>query len=100
LLARADQAVQRVRGDACNEVLRVSYAPSVTAGIVPRALEKFQAATPGVRIELADLSSREMNDLANAGRLDLLINPEACKQRNGDREMEARRFMGKRNPRP
>jgi len=28
---------------------------------------KFQAATPGVRIELADLSSREMNELAKAG---------------------------------
>lgn len=76
LLARADQAVQRVRGQARNEVLRVGYAPSLTVGIMPRALEKFQAATPGVRIELADLSLREMNELANAGRLDLLINPE------------------------
>jgi DNA-binding transcriptional LysR family regulator len=76
LLARADQAVQRVRGQARNEVLRVGYAPSLTVGIMPRALEKFQATTPGVRIELADLSLREMNELANAGRLDLLINPE------------------------
>src|SRR5882757_10270571 len=70
LLARADQAIQRVRGEARNEILRVGYAPSVTAGIMPGALEKFQAATPGVRIELADLSSREMNELAKAGRLD------------------------------
>jgi DNA-binding transcriptional LysR family regulator len=77
LLARADQAIQRVRGEARNEILRVGYAPSVTAGIMPGALEKFQAATPGVRIELADLSSREMNELAKAGRLDLLITPEA-----------------------
>ncbi len=76
VLARADQAVQRVRGEGRNEVLRVGYAPSVTAGIMPGALEKFQAATPGVRIELADLSSREMNELAKAGRLDLLITPE------------------------
>jgi DNA-binding transcriptional LysR family regulator len=76
LLARADQAVQRVRGEARNEVLRVGYAPSVTAGLMPGALEKFQAAAPGVRIELADLSSREMHELANAGRLDLLITPE------------------------
>ena len=76
LLARADQAVRRVRGDGRSEVLRVGYAPSMTAGIMPGALEKFQAATPGVRIELADLSSREMNALAKAGQLDLLITPE------------------------
>jgi len=76
LLARADKAVQRVRGEGRNEVLRVGYAPSVTAGIMPGALEKFQAATPGVRIELSDLSSREMNELAKAGQLDLLITPE------------------------
>src|SRR5258708_40189266 len=44
LLARADQAVQRVRGEARNEVLRVDYSPSVTAGLMPRALERIQAA--------------------------------------------------------
>ncbi len=76
LLARADKAMQRVRGECRNEVLRVGYAPSLTAGLMPGALEKFQAATPGVRIELADLSTREMNELANAGRLDLLIAPD------------------------
>jgi DNA-binding transcriptional LysR family regulator len=76
LLVRADKAVQRVRGECRNEVLRVGYAPSVTAGIMPGALEKFQAATPRVRIELSDLSSREMNELAKAGQLDLLITPE------------------------
>lgn len=76
LLARADQAMQRVRGECRNEILRVGYAPSLTAGIMPGALEKFQAATPGVRIELADLSSREMNEMANAGRLDLVVTPE------------------------
>ena len=77
LLARADQAVQRVRGESRNEVLRVGYAPSAAAGIMPGALEKFQAAAPRVRIELADLSSREMNEQARDGRLDLLITPDA-----------------------
>src|SRR5471032_1416765 len=61
LLARADQAMQRVRGECRNEVLRVGYAPSLVAGLLPGVLEKFQAAAPRVRIELADLSSREMN---------------------------------------
>jgi len=76
LLARADRAIQNVRGEARNEILRVGYAPSMTAGIMPRALERFQAAGPRVRVELADLSSREMHDLANGGRLDLVITPE------------------------
>lgn len=75
LLARADQAIQRVRGEAHHEILRVGYAPSLTTGIVPGALEKFQAATPRVRIELADLAPREMTEMARAGRLDLLMGP-------------------------
>src|SRR6266542_5416365 len=73
VLARADEAVQRVRGEARSETLRVGYAPSMTAGVMPAALEKFQSTTPRVRIELADLSSREINELANEGRLDLAI---------------------------
>ncbi len=76
LLARADRAVQRVRGERRDEVLRIGYAPSLVAGLMPGALEKFQATSPRVRIELADLSSREMNEQANAGRLDLLIGPQ------------------------
>jgi LysR family transcriptional regulator, benzoate and cis,cis-muconate-responsive activator of ben and cat genes len=78
VLARADQAVRRARGESRNEVLRVGYAPSATAGILPGALEKFQALAPRVRIELADLSSREMNEQAREGLLDLLITPDAA----------------------
>src|SRR5260370_23402944 len=47
----------------------------MAGGVMPAALEKFQSATPRVRIELADLSSREINELANEGRLDLVISP-------------------------
>src|SRR3954469_5561177 len=75
LLARADQAIQRVRGEARNEILRVGYAPSLTTGVMAGALEKFQTATPRVRIELSDLAPREMIALAKEGRLDLLILP-------------------------
>jgi DNA-binding transcriptional LysR family regulator len=73
VLARADAAVRRVRGEARNETLRLGYAPSMTAGIMSAVLEKFQSATQRVRIELADLSSREINELANEGGLDLAI---------------------------
>ena len=73
LLARADQAVQRVRGEVRNEVLRVGYAPSLTAGIMPRAIERFQAAIPRVRLELSDLSPLEMSEKASSGLLDLVL---------------------------
>src|SRR5260370_9150143 len=47
----------------------------MAGGVMPAALEKLQSATPRVRLELADLSSREINELANEGRLDLVISP-------------------------
>jgi DNA-binding transcriptional LysR family regulator len=75
LLARADQAIQRVRGEARSEVLRVGYGPSLTAGIMPRALERFQNAVPRVRIELEDLTPREIADKVRDGLLDLVIAP-------------------------
>jgi LysR family transcriptional regulator, benzoate and cis,cis-muconate-responsive activator of ben and cat genes len=75
VLARADDAVRRVRGETGKEILRVGYTPSMTTGIVSTALGKFQAASPGVRIELADLSSRKINEMAGEGRLDLVVVP-------------------------
>jgi LysR family transcriptional regulator, benzoate and cis,cis-muconate-responsive activator of ben and cat genes len=75
VIARANEAVQRVRGEARSETLRVGYAPSTTAGIMSAVLEQFQSAAPRVRIELTDLSSREINELASEGRLDLVISP-------------------------
>lgn len=75
VLARADLAIKRVRGESPKEVLRVGYGPSLTVGIMPAALERFQTASPRVRIELCDLSPREMADLAMKGELDLLIAP-------------------------
>lgn len=75
VLARAALAVERVRGGKQTEVLRVGYGPTLTAGIMPAALERFQAATPRVRIELCDLSPREMSELAARHELDLLIAP-------------------------
>jgi len=94
VLARADKAVRRVRGEARSETLRVGYAPSMTAGIMPAVLEKFQSATPRVRIELADLSSREINEMAREGRLDLVISPgvSVSKGVSGFQWMELRRL--------
>jgi LysR family transcriptional regulator, benzoate and cis,cis-muconate-responsive activator of ben and cat genes len=75
VIARANEAVQRVRGEARNETLRLGYAPSIIAGVMSAVLERFLWTTPRVRIELMDLSSREINELADEGRLDLVISP-------------------------
>jgi LysR family transcriptional regulator, benzoate and cis,cis-muconate-responsive activator of ben and cat genes len=78
LLSRADQAIQRVRGRARSEVLRVGYGPSLTAGIMPRALERFQSEVQRVRIELEDLTPREMSEKVQDGLLDLVIVPASA----------------------
>jgi DNA-binding transcriptional LysR family regulator len=75
VIARANEAIHRVRGEARGETLRVGYAPSMNDGIMSAVLEKFQSAAPCVRVELTDLSSREINELVNEGRLDLVISP-------------------------
>ncbi len=75
VLARADDAVRRVRGETGKEILRVGYTPSMTSSITSAAVAKFQLAAPRVRIELADLSSREIKEMAEGGRLDLMVSP-------------------------
>lgn len=75
VLARAVDAVRRVRGENGKEILRVGYTSSMTSSIISTVLAKFQASAPRVRIELADLSSREINEMAGEGRLDLAVTP-------------------------
>jgi LysR family hca operon transcriptional activator len=77
IVARADLAVQRIRNEPCDETLRIGYAPSVTAGILPRALQAFHAEQPRVRIELADLFPHEMGRMARDGELDIVITLES-----------------------
>ena len=62
VLQRADDAVAAVRAVAggVRGELHVGYAPSLTVQILPRALRRFQAEFPGVRVSLHDLSTGEM----------------------------------------
>ena len=73
LLARADQAIRRVRTQTDDAVLRVGYVASLTAGILPRAIKRFQAASPRVRVELFDSTPREMGQRVSGGGLDMVI---------------------------
>lgn len=73
LLSRADHAVQRVRARSKGETLRIGYVSSLTAGVLPRALERFQHAMPQVRVELLDLPPGEVHRQGSAGLVDLVI---------------------------
>ena len=73
LLARADQAVRRVRNQTNRAVLRVGYVASLVAGILPRAIQRFQAAAPKVRLELFDSTPREIGKRASGDGLDMAI---------------------------
>jgi DNA-binding transcriptional LysR family regulator len=75
VLARAEDAVCRLRGEKGKEILRVGYTSSMASRIISAVLAKFQAVAPLVRIELADLSSRGIVEMAAAGRLDLMVCP-------------------------
>jgi len=77
IIARAELAVQRVRNQPHTEILRIGYAPSVTAGILPNALQRFHAEHPRVRVELADLFPKDMMNKARDGELDIVITLES-----------------------
>src|SRR5215475_9514864 len=67
----SQQAVRNARAVATGEhgQLRVGYAPSLTAIILPRALRAFQAEIPKARVVLLDLSTQEMLTQVREGDL-------------------------------
>ncbi|MGA7391092.1 MAG: LysR substrate-binding domain-containing protein [Terrimicrobiaceae bacterium] len=75
VLARADQALKAVRALARGETgeLRVGYAPSPTAEILPRALAAFQTAAPCVRVTLLDLASDDLESALLDGRVHVSV---------------------------
>jgi len=62
VIQHADDAVKKARAVAgkITREINVGFAPSLTVQILPRALRKFQAQFPGVRVALHDLSTEEM----------------------------------------
>jgi DNA-binding transcriptional LysR family regulator len=51
----------------------VAALPSIAAGLLPKVVADYHAAHPGVRIRLADGTSREVLDLLRTGAADLAI---------------------------
>ncbi len=60
LLHRAEQVLERVRAAGRGLRLRVGYAPSLAAGMLPAAVESFTQKNINARVELFDLSTAEM----------------------------------------
>jgi DNA-binding transcriptional LysR family regulator len=79
ILKRVDQAVKAGREVASGGgvELRLGYAPSPTARIIPPSLRKFQAQHPKVKVSLHDLSTEEMLSGVREGKLHLafLVRP-------------------------
>src|SRR5499427_30780 len=75
VLQRADEAVQTAKAVASGQrgEIHVGYAPSLTVELLPRALRFFQEANPGVRVQLHDLSTREMLRGLRDGKLHLAL---------------------------
>lgn len=80
ILKRVDSAIETTRTAARGGAgeLNVGYAPSPTARLLPATLRAFQAAAPGVRVLLHDLSTEEMLVRLRDGVLQLaiLVKPE------------------------
>ncbi|MEJ0000999.1 MAG: LysR family transcriptional regulator [Verrucomicrobiota bacterium] len=70
VLLRVDKAVETVRMVARRDrgSIRIGYAPSLTAELLPRALRLFEAEGPGVRVALARSLQRGMRAAAGRGQ--------------------------------
>ncbi len=73
VVERADLAIARVQAAGKAVTLRVGYAPSLTVGMLPLAIEAFSQRHPRVRVELLDLSSSEMHAGLEQGALDVVV---------------------------
>lgn len=73
LLQHADQMLDRVRAAGRWIRLRVGYAPSLAAGILSAAVESFSQTHPSARVELFDLSTKEMLAGLQGGTLDVAV---------------------------
>lgn len=73
LLQRADQVLERVRAAGQSVRLRVGYAPSLASGLLSGAVANFSQKHPNARVELFDLSTKEMLAGLENDTLDLAL---------------------------
>lgn len=73
LLKTIEAAEKRLRREVEGAELRVGYAPSLSAGILERAMAVFCQLHPQVRLQVHDASTEEMWRKLREGKLDLMI---------------------------
>jgi DNA-binding transcriptional LysR family regulator len=75
VLKRVDEAVHVAKavGKGQSGEIHVGYAPSLTVGLLPRALKYFQETNSGVRVQLHDLSTQEMLRGLRDGKLQVAM---------------------------
>ena len=75
VLERAEDAVEMAKAVAGGKrgEIHVGYAPSLTVELLPRALRYFRESNPGVRVQLHDLSTREMLQALREGKLQVAL---------------------------
>jgi len=81
ILARVDVAVRRIKTRPHGEKLRIGYVHSLTAGLMPRVVERFRSYNEDVFIELSDLTTDAMCEKATAGQIDIAILPKSLEAR-------------------
>lgn len=73
LLERADGILERVRNAGQGVRLRVGFAPSFASGLLSGAVENFAQKHPRARVELFDLSTKEMLAALESDTLDVVL---------------------------
>jgi DNA-binding transcriptional LysR family regulator len=73
LLQRADAILERVRAAGQSVRLRVGYAPSLASGLLSGAVGNFAQKHPTARVELFDLSTKEMLAGLESDTLDVAL---------------------------
>jgi DNA-binding transcriptional LysR family regulator len=73
LLQHAEQVLERARAAGRGVRLRIGYAPSLAAGLLSVAVENFTQAHPNAHVELSDLSTEEMLEGLENGKLDVAL---------------------------
>ncbi len=73
VLARADEALVRVRAAGSAPPFRIGYSPSLAGGILAPAVAAFSQLHPRTRIDMLDLDNREMTEGLCQGKLDLAV---------------------------
>src|SRR5258705_6579611 len=104
ILARVDVGVRRIKTRPPGEKLRIGYVHSLTAGIMPQVVERFQSYDKDVFLELSDLTRETMWQRAAADQIDIAILPKSLEARfKGFQWVELQRLapvlvVSKKNP--